>query len=143
MLDTPKWFENDLGLEVREPAFLSNPRVPPNVSSSVAKASLPEGKALTDAQIIEHLAPHRGAAILELTNIAGTFCGFSDSARHRAFESTSTRLLHYQRTPFCMMEGSNNAPLFSQCCSPRKPGDKFFPCVHGFDAPDPMPRCSE
>ena len=34
-----------------------------------------------------------------------------------------------------MMEGSDNAPLFSQCCSPRKPGDKFFPCVHGFNGP--------
>eukprot|EP00966_Prymnesium_polylepis_P327842 7383677-Prymnesium_polylepis.1 len=27
------------------------------------------------------------------------------------------------------MEGSDNAPLFSNCCSPRKPGDKFFPCA--------------
>ena len=40
-----------------------------------------------------------------------------------------------------MMEGSDNAPLFSQCCSPRKPGDKFFPCVKGFPPPDPMPKC--
>ena len=41
-----------------------------------------------------------------------------------------------------MMEGSDNAPLFSQCCSPRKPGDKFFPCVHGFNDPPKLPECA-
>ena len=41
-----------------------------------------------------------------------------------------------------MMEGSDNAPLFSQCCSPRKPGDKFFPCKEGFDPPEPLPACA-
>ena len=42
-----------------------------------------------------------------------------------------------------MMEGSDNAPLFSQCCHPRKPGDKFFPCVHGFDPPKALPPCAD
>ena len=41
-----------------------------------------------------------------------------------------------------MMEGSDNAPLFSQCCHPRKPGDKFFPCIRGFKPPDPLPACA-
>ena len=31
---------------------------------------------------------------------------------------------------------------FFVCCSPRKPGDKFFPCIHGFDDPDPLPACA-
>ena len=51
-------------------------------------------------------------------------------------------MLHYRRAHFCTMEGSDNAPLFSQCCSPRKPGDKFFPCKEGFDPPQPLPTCA-
>merc|ERR1719217_1147877 len=34
VLDTSRWFENELGVEIREPNFLRNPRVPANVSSS-------------------------------------------------------------------------------------------------------------
>jgi len=142
VLDTPKWFENELGVEVREPAFLQNPRVPANISSAISRVSLPEGKALNDAQLIAHLKPHENAPILELSSVKGSFCGFTDWSAHGAFKRESQRLLHYIRTPFCMMEGSNNAPLFSQCCSPRKPGDKFFPCMHGFDPPADLPACS-
>ena len=141
VLDTPKFFENQLGVEVREPAFLSNPRVPPNVTGSVAKVELPKGKVYNDAQIRELLKPHEGASIIELGEVAGSFCGFGDSSVDSVYRAETERLLHYQRTPFCMMEGSDNAPLFSQCCHPRKPGDKFFPCVHGFDPPDALPRC--
>ena len=128
-------------MEVREPAFLSNPRVPPNVTGSVAKVELPKGKVYNDAQIRELLKPHEGASIIELGEVAGSFCGFGDSSVDSVYRAETERLLHYQRTPFCMMEGSDNAPLFSQCCHPRKPGDKFFPCVHGFDPPDALPRC--
>ena len=74
--------------------------------------------------------------------MVGTFCGFADGAANREFAERTKQMLTYKRTPFCMMEGSDNAPLFSQCCSPRKPGDKFFPCVHGFDDPDPLPACA-
>ena len=59
-----------------------------------------------------------------------------------AYKKEGQQLLSYTRTPFCMMEGSNNAPLFSQCCSPRKPGDKFFPCMYGFDKPEALPACA-
>ena len=52
-------------------------------------------------------------------------------------------MLHYRRAHFCTMEGSDNAPLFSQCCSPRKPGDKFFPCQYGFAPPEPLPACAD
>ena len=141
VLDTPKWFENSLGVEVREPAFLSNPRVPSNVSSSVARVDLPKGKVFNDKTISEHLQPHADARIIELGDVRGSFCGFTEPSVDATFRSETERLLHYQRTPFCMMEGSDNAPLFSQCCHPRKPGDKFFPCVHGFDPPDALPRC--
>ena len=142
VLDTPRWFDNSLGVGVREPAFLRNPRVPPNVTSSVAKVELPKGKVFDDTQIAEFLKPHEGASIIELSeNVIGSFCGFGDRGTQSMYESETERMLSYQRTPFCMMEGSDNAPLFSQCCHPRKPGDKFFPCVHGFDPPTPLPRC--
>ena len=92
---------------------------------------------------------------------------------HAAFRDETERMLHYRRAHFCTMEGSDNAPLFSQCCTPRKPGacvhahrltaaahasrlficgddgrarsrpgDKFFPCVEGFDPPAPLPECT-
>ena len=51
-------------------------------------------------------------------------------------------MLHYRRANFCTIEGSDDAPQFSQCCSPRKPGDKFFPCVEGFEPPAPLPACA-
>ena len=142
VLDTPKWFENSFGVSVREPAFLSNPRVPANVTSSTAKVTLPKGRALNDVQMAAALKAHEGAAIIELTDAIGTFCGFTDPTTHAAYERETHALLHYQRTPFCMMEGSNNAPLFSQCCYPRKPGDKFFPCINGFDPPEDLPSCA-
>ena len=33
-------------------------------------------------------------------------------------------------------------PPRPQCCHPRKPGDKFFPCIDGFDPPEPLPTCA-
>jgi len=141
VLDTPKWFENDLGVPVREPAFLQNARVPANVSASIAKVSL-HMKPLNDQQVIAALKPHEDARIIELDDALGTFCGFTDSSMHQLYKRETEKLLTYHRTPFCMMEGSNNAPLFSQCCSARKPGDKFFPCIHGFDGPDELPKCA-
>ncbi len=94
------------------------------------------------ASIAEFLRPHGGAAIIELAGVIDSFCGFAESRLDALYRSETQRMLHYQRTPFCMMEGSNNAPLFSNCCFPRKPGDKFFPCMHGFDPPDALPACS-
>uniref|UniRef100_A0A7S0LDU7 Uncharacterized protein n=1 Tax=Coccolithus braarudii TaxID=221442 RepID=A0A7S0LDU7_9EUKA len=141
VLDTPRFFErNGVDVGVREPNFLSNPRVPRNVSGSVAKVVL--SKALDDEELIRALAPYRDAAVIEVSDALGAFCGFLDSRVDDAFKKASERLLTYPRSPFCMMEGSDNAPLFSQCCSPRKPGDKFFPCMHGFDPPPPLPTCA-
>ena len=143
VLDTPRWFDNAFGVEVRESNFLGNPRVPHNVSSSVAKVELQQGAALTDVQIRELLRPHEHAAIIELSEARGTLCGFADSKSHELFRTETESMLSYTREPFCMMEGSNNAPLFSQCCHPRKPGDKFFPCLHGFDKPEVLPACAD
>jgi len=99
-------------------------------------------KPLNDQQVIAALKPHEDARIIELDDALGTFCGFTDSSMHQLYKRETEKLLTYHRTPFCMMEGSNNAPLFSQCCSARKPGDKFFPCIHGFDGPDELPKCA-
>lgn len=141
VLNTPSWFENDLGVSVRESNFLNSSRVPASVSGSITKVKLPS-KPHTDAQIRTALKQYEGAAILEFESVAGAFCGFEDSALDAKFKEESKKLLSYSRTPFCTMEGSNNAPLFSQCCSPRKPGDKFFPCLHGFEPPQPLPACT-
>jgi hypothetical protein len=140
VLDTPRWFENDLGVGVRESSFLSSPRVPANVSGSVARVTL--GAALDDAQVAHALAPHASAAVLELDVAVGTFCGFRDRATNTAFSRESQRLLEYRRTPFCMEDDARGVPGYSQCCSPRKPGDKFFPCHYGFDPPEPLPACA-
>jgi hypothetical protein len=140
VLDTPRWFENDFGVGVREPSFLSNPRVPANVSGAVAKVKLPKG--LNDKEVAKVLGAHSAAGVIEIDDPIGTFCGFDDGALDRKYREVSSHLLTYRRTPFCMMEGSDNAPLFSQCCSPRKPGDKFFPCVHGFNDPPKLPECA-
>ena len=129
VLDTPRFFESGFGVGVREANFLKNPRVPANVSSSVARVSLPKG--LNDVEVLAALKPHEGAAIIELDDAVDRFCGFDAPAMNDAYRREGNNLLSYSRTPFCMMEGSNNAPLFSQCCSPRKPGDKFFPCISG------------
>ncbi|KAL1528538.1 hypothetical protein AB1Y20_009881 [Prymnesium parvum] len=139
VFDTPLFFENSLGVGVREPSFLQNARVPPNVSGSIAKIDLP--KAQTDKQLLRALAPHSSAGVLEIRDAVDVFCGFEDAQTNEAFLRETQRLLTYRRTPFCMIEGSDNAPMFSNCCSPRKPGDKFFPCIHGFDGPSPLPQC--
>jgi hypothetical protein len=141
VLDTPKWFETHakaLGVGVREPAFLSNPRVPTNVSKSVVSVSLRRG--MSARAIRSALAPHESAGVLELTDATDIFCGFEDTAVDRAFGEQTRQLLDYKRSPFCYEDGVK-VPPYSQCCHPRKPGDAFFPCVHCFDAPEPLPAC--
>ena len=141
VLDTPRFFETDLGgVGVREPKFLDNPRVPRNVSRNVAKVKLPKG--IDDTEVARALAPYARAGVIEIDDAVGVFCGFTEPSTAAAFDASSRRVLEYHRTPFCMMEGSDDAPLFSQCCHPRKPGDKFFPCIDGFDPPEPLPACT-
>ena len=141
VLDTPRFFENSYGVGVREANFLLNPRVPTNVSSSVAKVKLARG--MNDAEVKAALRPHAHMAILEIEDAVDTFCGFADPTMDSAYKKEGQKLLSYTRTPFCMMEGSNNAPLFSQCCQARKPGDKFFPCISGsMPTGDDLPACA-
>ena len=64
VLDTPRWFENDFGVGVREPSFLSNPRVPANVSGAVAKVKLPKG--LNDKEVAKVLGAHAAAGVIEI-----------------------------------------------------------------------------
>jgi len=150
VLNTPSFFgdfkdgvegPNRLGVGVREPSFLSNPRVPAATINSAAKVSLAGHKSMTDSQLRTFLKPYAESGILELDGVIGIFCGFDDPTENKRFVDLTGEMLTYHRTPFCTMEGSDNAPLFSQCCSPRKPGDKFFPCIQGFDPPEPLPVC--
>ena len=141
VLDTPRWFEKNELLDkvgLREPSFLNNPRVPLNVSGSSISVKL--GKALTDVQVRAALAPHEGVAVVRIEEPIGAFCGFVDRAENVRFEKASQRLLEYKRSPFCYEDGVT-VPAYSQCCTPRKPGDAFFPCIHGFDPPEPLPSC--
>lgn len=138
VLDTPRFFENSLGVGVREPGFLSNPRAaklaPP------VKVELP-ATPLDDAALRSLLAPHAEADVIEVDVAAGRFCGFADAAAQAAFAAESQRVLSYERVPFCTMEGSDNAPLYSRCCTPWHEGEKFFPCVYGFGKPAELPAC--
>jgi hypothetical protein len=142
VLDTPKWFEDIKGFGVadfRQSGFLAHPRVPANVSGGVVRVSLPKG--VTDAQARALLADHSDAPVLELAEAAGIFCGFEDDSMGRAYAAASRHLLHYRRLPLCYEEGAGRVPGYSQCCTPRKPGDAFWPCVHGFDPPEDLPKC--
>jgi len=141
VLDTPRFFENSLGVQVREPNFLANTRLHPNVSRSIARVAMPSTP-LDDAGAIAHLAPHAAAAVIELDVAVGTFCGFADATEHASFLKESERVLTYERVPFCTMEGSDNAPLYSRCCTPWHEGEKFFPCVYGFGQVAPLPKCA-
>jgi hypothetical protein len=72
VLDTPKWFENELGVGVREPSFLKNlaaarPAFAANVTSSIAKVSL-RMTPLNDEGVIAALKPHEDARIIELSD---------------------------------------------------------------------------
>ena len=153
VLDTPRWFEDiaRLGVSVREANFLSHPNVPSNVSKSpIAKVALPHcepgqcdrGTGLTASELRTFLKPYANHAVIELTNPIDAFCGFDGEPQlQRAFDEVTERLLHYQRTPFCYEDHITGVPAYSQCCRPRKPGDAFFPCINGFDAPEPLAKC--
>ena len=139
--DTPRWMEQGVpGVTVREQGFLSNPRVPRSVSGSVQRVALRPG--MTDADLRRELGAE-SAAVLEVADAVGTFCGFADAGTNRSFAQAVGRLLAYKRTPFCYDDGPGpRAPGYSQCCTPRKPGDPFFPCKYGFDPPEPFPACA-
>ena len=126
---------------MREPTFLTHPRLPPSIKSSVAKVTMPPSP-LDDAGVIAHLAPHKEAAVIEIDMALGKFCGFQDTTEHATFLRETERVLEYERVPFCTMEGSNNAPLYSRCCTPWHEGEKFFPCEYGFGKPPPLPACA-
>ena len=113
--------------------------MPPNVSGSTVTLTL--GRALNDVQVKSALAPHAATAVVVIDDPIGSFCGFTDAAEHRTFEQASHRLLEYKRSPFCYEDGVR-VPGYSQCCTPRKTGDPFFPCVYGFDPPEPLPACA-
>ena len=140
VLDTPRFFENDLGVQVREPAFLSDARLSPEVASSVARVAMPNAP-IDDDALRKLMAPHEQASVIELDVAAFKFCGFRDAAAHRAFEKEAERVLEYDRVPFCTMEGSDNAPLYSRCCTPWHDGEKFFPCQYGFGKAAALPAC--
>ena len=145
ILDTPRWFEEIGrlgGVTVRESNFLKSPRVPKNVSGAVATRVDLGSKALSARQIRTALAPHAHAGVIELAFAADTFCGFDDAAEDRTFNDATMRLIEYRRSPFCYEDGVS-VPPYSQCCSPRKPGDAFFPCIQGFDPPGPLPACGQ
>ena len=107
--------------------------MPANVSSSVARVTL--GGPHSDSQLRTRFGGER-AAVLEIADPIGAFCGFDDPTEDAAFKKESARLLEYRRAAFCMEDDAKNVPPYSQCCHPRKPGDKFFPCLHGFDPPE-------
>jgi hypothetical protein len=65
-------------------------------------------------QVKELLKQYESAHIIEIDDAINAFCGFVDHDTNSRFLAETQALLHYRRTPFCMMEGSNNAPLFSQ-----------------------------
>ena len=88
------------------------------------------------------LAPHAAAGVIELAFADGAFCGFEDAATDRQFHEATRHLIDYRRSPFCYEDGVS-VPPYSQCCHPRKPGDAFFPCVFGFDPPEPLPTCGK
>ena len=127
-------------VSVRESSFLSNPRVPLNVSASNVTVSF-GGVPLNDVQARVKLAPHEATAVIIVDDPVGSFCGFADPTEEKSFQRASWRLLEYRRSPFCYEDGVR-VPGYSQCCTPRKPGDAFFPCIHGFDPPEPLPLCA-
>eukprot|EP00965_Chrysotila_dentata_P151849 5017486-Pleurochrysis_carterae.AAC.2 len=141
VLNTPSFFENGLGVPVKEPNFLNSSRLPANVSANVARVRLPAG-VHDDEGVRAALAHAAHAAVIEVDDVANRFCGFRDSAQHAHFVAETDKMLEYKRVPFCTVEGSENAPLYSRCCEPWHPGDKFFPCIQGFDGPAPLPACA-
>jgi len=144
VLDTPKWFEDRarltpfLNVSVREANFLLSPRILASTQSSIARVQLQTG--LTDQQVVAAMQKYTSTAVIEIEDVVGTFCGFVDAAATRAFERDSQKLLAYHRSPFCYEDGIR-AASYSQCCKPRKPGDDYFPCIYGFDDPEPLPSC--
>merc|ERR1719261_1420822 len=67
VLDTPKFFENTLGVEVREPNFLTSPKIHPNLKDegSIARVKMPITP-LDDAGIIKYLQEHESKSLIEL-----------------------------------------------------------------------------
>ena len=144
VLDTPRWFETPaLGVGVREPMFLSNPRVPPNVTSSIARDVKLPRKGMPASEVRTALAQYADTAVIEFADVVDAFCGFDgDAALERTFLDSTRRLLEYKRSPFCYEDHVSGVPPYSQCCRPRKPGDAFFPCIQGFDDPEPLVACT-
>jgi hypothetical protein len=114
VLDTPRWFETPvLGVTVREANFLANPRVPANVSGSVARGVRLPNRGHTASEVRAALRPYDSYAVIELAGALDLFCGFGDAALDRAFREQTGRLLGYKRTPFCYEDHVAGVPVTS------------------------------
>lgn len=131
-----------IGVTVRESNFLAHTKLPANVTARIARDVVLPKKGMAAREIRKALAPYKDHAVIEFADPIDAFCGFEDPVVDRKFNDASRRLLDYKRSPFCYEDAEAARPPYSQCCRPRKPGDPFFPCIDGFDDPEPLVQCT-
>ena len=132
IINLPRWFQGDLPIQFREPGFLTDPRLSPEIKSSWVRLKTPP---MTAEEAKSSLAPYKGARVIELAVARDRFCGFEDASKASLFKTLAPALVPYSRH-FCYEDGfkvgcpasQGCIPFYSPCCG-GAPG-RHFPCKH-------------
>lgn len=117
------WFDGSLPIDFREPGFLSDPRLAPEIKASWTRVNI---HPMTAAEARTALAPFAESRVLELGNAKETFCGYEQPGLASLWRGLAPRLIPYSRH-FCQEDATPDA-----CIGPR-PGcvPYYAPCCHG------------
>ena len=138
ILNLVNWFDVSLPIEFREPAFLSDPRVPEAIRSSWVRVQV---KPMTADEARAALAPLADKRVIELGNAFEVFCGFEQTSLAQQFSDVAKRLVPYSRH-FCQEDATPQScvgprpgcvPFYAPCCH-GAPG-RHFPCKYLVPAP--------
>jgi len=126
IINLPAWFSPQMPVAFREPAFLSDPRLSPEIKRSWVRVRTPP---MTQHEAQRLLQPYEDTRVIELAIGKDRFCGFEDASMASAYASLVPQLVGYSRH-FCYEDGfkvgPGGIPFYSPCCH-GAPG-RHFPC---------------
>ncbi|KAL1518521.1 hypothetical protein AB1Y20_002810 [Prymnesium parvum] len=138
ILNLPAWFSPTMPISFREPGFLTDPRLSPEIKHSWVRVKTPP---MTQLEARELLKPFEETRVIELAAAKDRFCGFEQESLASTYSALAPQLVGYSRH-FCYEDGfkvgPGGIPFYSPCCH-GAPG-RHFPCKWLRPPPDFHPN---
>lgn len=135
------WYADSVPIAFREPGFLTDPRLAPEIRSSWKRLVVPP---MSGEQAARALRPYDSVRVLELSAAHNRFCGFESTRAASQFATVARQLVPYSRH-FCYEDGfkvgPGGIPFYSPCCH-GAPG-RHFPCKYLVSPPQIYSEASQ